>query len=127
MNPIGRAQKAGALTDSLAKPVHPGGVMVYLGDSITDVEAFEAVPAGGGLAVWFNGNRQRSAPRKWWWWRDSAWPVAMLLAPLGLWGEDGVLEVAAPETRKKSRALVLPEASSNPVPSSLEGRLCPSV
>ena len=33
--------------------------MVYVGDSSTDVPAFEAVRAGGGLAISFNGTVMR--------------------------------------------------------------------
>ncbi len=54
---------------------------------------------------------------------DSAWPLAMLASIFQLWGKEGVLEVASPETREKSRALVLPEAVIEPIAMGLEGHL----
>jgi hypothetical protein len=39
------------------------------------------------------------------------------------WGKEGVLEIAAPETRDKSRSLVLPEAVIEPVFSGLNGHM----
>ena len=54
---------------------------------------------------------------------DSAWPIAMLMAIFQLWGKEGVLEVACPETRDKSRCLVLPEAVIEPIAMGLEGRV----
>ena len=54
---------------------------------------------------------------------DSAWPLAMLMAIFQLWGKEGVLEVACPETRDKSRSLVLPEAVIEPIAKGLQGHL----
>jgi len=53
---IGGPQKAEAIKD-VTKKLHitPAEVM-YVGDSITDVEAFQLVKSNGGLAVSFNGN-----------------------------------------------------------------------
>jgi energy-converting hydrogenase A subunit R len=97
--------------------------MVYVGDSITDVQAFEAVRAGGGLAISFNGNRSAVNAAEVIVVADSAWPLAMLMAIFQLWGKEGVLEVACPETRAKSRCLVLPEAVIEPIAMGLEGHL----
>ena len=52
---------------------------------------------------------------------DSVWSIAMLTAIFRLWGKDGVLEVAAPEKRGKSRALVLPEEMIEPIAMGLQG------
>ncbi len=57
VNPVGGYDKARALEDSLMKTGHTMDEVIYVGDSITDVQAFEAVKHGGGLAVSFNGNR----------------------------------------------------------------------
>jgi len=53
---VGGAQKAEAIRD-VGKKLHvPVADMMYVGDSITDVEAFQLVRKGGGLTVSFNGN-----------------------------------------------------------------------
>ena len=79
--------------------------------------------AGGGLAISFNGNRDAVNAAEVIVVADSAWPLAMLAAIFQLWGKDGVLEVASPETREKSRALVLPEAVIEPIAMGLEGHV----
>ena len=123
VNPIGGPEKAKAVTDSLAQTKLAMADMVYVGDGITDVQAFEAVRAGGGLAISFNGNRYAVNAAEVIVVADSAWPIAMLIAIFQLWGKEGVLEVACPETRDKSRCLVLPEAVIEPIARGLEGHL----
>ena len=56
VTPIGGRQKAEAVKDAAERSrVHLADVM-YVGDSITDVEAFRLVRGNGGLTVSFNGN-----------------------------------------------------------------------
>ncbi|MBU4356168.1 MAG: hypothetical protein KJ822_12590, partial [Proteobacteria bacterium] len=86
VNLIGGPEKAKAVTDSLAQTKLAMADMVYVGDSITDVPAFEAVRAGGGLAISFNGNRDAVNAAEVIVVADSAWPLAMLMAILQLWG-----------------------------------------
>ncbi len=57
INPIGGPEKARALDDSLLRTGKELSDVIYVGDSITDVQAFHEVKNGGGLAVSFNGNR----------------------------------------------------------------------
>ena len=71
--------------------------------------------AGGGLAISFNGNRHAIKAAEVVVVSDSVWPMALLVGIFRLWGKEGVLEVAAPETRAKSRALVLPEDMIEPI------------
>ena len=123
VNPIGGPEKAKAVTDSLAQTKLTMADMIYVGDGITDVQAFEAVRAGGGLAISFNGNRYAVNAAEVIVVADSAWPLAMLAAIFQLWGKEGVLEVACPETREKSRCLVLPEAVIEPIAMGLEGHI----
>ena len=53
---IGGPQKAESIKDAISKlNLSPSDVM-YVGDSITDVEAFQLVRENGGLSVSFNGN-----------------------------------------------------------------------
>jgi energy-converting hydrogenase A subunit R len=123
VNPIGGPEKAKAVSDSLMKTGVSLADTIYVGDSITDVEAFEAVRAGGGLAISFNGNRYAINAAEVIVVSDSAWSIALLTAICQLWGKEGVLEVAAPETRAKSRSLVLPEEVIEPIFTGLDGRL----
>jgi energy-converting hydrogenase A subunit R len=123
VNPIGGPEKAQAVTDSLAKTGLSLADTIYVGDSLTDVAAFEAVRAGGGLTISFNGNRDAVNAAEVIVVSDSAWSLALLTAIFQSWGKEGVLEVAAPETRSKSRALVLPEEVIEPIFSGLDGRL----
>jgi energy-converting hydrogenase A subunit R len=53
---IGGSQKAAAIADAAAKLHMPLKDVMYVGDSITDVEAFQFVREKGGLTVSFNGN-----------------------------------------------------------------------
>jgi energy-converting hydrogenase A subunit R len=123
VNPIGGPEKAQAVTDSLAQTGLSLADTIYVGDSITDVAAFEAVRAGGGLTISFNGNRYAVNAAEVIVVSDSAWALALLTAIFQSWGKEGVLEVGAPETRSKSRSLVLPEEVIEPIFSGLDGRL----
>jgi energy-converting hydrogenase A subunit R len=53
---VGGEQKAESIRDAAKKLDATLGDVMYVGDSITDVEAFQLVREGGGLSVSFNGN-----------------------------------------------------------------------
>jgi energy-converting hydrogenase A subunit R len=53
---VGGEQKAEAIRDIIKRLGTELEDVLYVGDSITDVEAFKLVRANGGLAVSFNGN-----------------------------------------------------------------------
>jgi energy-converting hydrogenase A subunit R len=53
---VGGSQKAAAIKDAAAKLSVPLEDVMYVGDSITDVEAFKLVRENGGFTVSFNGN-----------------------------------------------------------------------
>ena len=57
VNPVGGQEKAKAVQDSLRKTRNQIQDTTYIGDSITDVQAFDLVREGGGLTISFNGNR----------------------------------------------------------------------
>lgn len=57
VNPVGGYEKAKALLDSLERASNKLSETIYVGDSITDVQALKLVRDAGGLAVSFNGNR----------------------------------------------------------------------
>jgi energy-converting hydrogenase A subunit R len=123
VNPIGGPEKAKIVADSLAKTGLTMADTIYVGDSITDLQAFEAVRAGGGLAISFNGNRSALNAAEVVVVSDTAWSIALLTAIMQSWGKEGVLEVAAPETRNKSRSLVLPEEVIDPIFTGLDGHM----
>lgn len=121
VNPVGGAGKAKAVADSLVTTGLMAADTIYVGDNSTDVQAFEAVRTGGGLAISFNGNRTAVKAAEVVVVSDSVWSMALLTAIFRLWGKAGVLEVAAPERRDKSRSLVLPEETIEPIAMGLEG------
>lgn len=57
VNPIGGTEKAKAVQDIVSKVGAEMTDVMYVGDSITDVDAFRLVREGGGLTVSFNGNQ----------------------------------------------------------------------
>ena len=57
VNPVGGKEKARAVLQSLERTGNHLEDVLYAGDSITDVEAFELVRKGGGMTLSFNGNR----------------------------------------------------------------------
>jgi predicted HAD superfamily phosphohydrolase len=121
VNPLGGAEKAKAVSDSLSRTGLKIEDTIYVGDSNTDVQAFEALRAGGGLSISFNGDRDAVQAAEVIVVSDCAWPIALLAAICRLWSKEGVLEIAAPETRAKSRALVLPDEMIEPIVTGLQG------
>jgi energy-converting hydrogenase A subunit R len=57
VNPVGGFEKARAVEDIVKKTGSSFRDVMYVGDSITDVEPFRFVREKGGLTVSFNGNR----------------------------------------------------------------------
>lgn len=57
VKPIGGNQKAEAVKDAARESKVQLSDVLYVGDSITDVEAFKLVRESGGLTVSFNGNQ----------------------------------------------------------------------
>lgn len=56
VNPVGGDEKAAAILDVCRRTGIGIEETMYIGDSITDVEALRMVREGGGLAISFNGN-----------------------------------------------------------------------
>jgi energy-converting hydrogenase A subunit R len=57
VNPVGGYEKANAVKDIAVKTAVELSEIIYVGDSITDVDPFRLVRNAGGLTVSFNGNR----------------------------------------------------------------------
>jgi len=56
VNPVGGSEKAQAVKDATNRIDVSLADTMYVGDSITDIEAFKLMTENGGLAVAFNGN-----------------------------------------------------------------------
>ncbi|MEM3700174.1 MAG: HAD hydrolase family protein [Candidatus Bathyarchaeia archaeon] len=56
VNPVGGSEKAEAVKDAAKKVSAELADVIYVGDSITDMEAFKTVRHAGGLTISFNGN-----------------------------------------------------------------------
>ena len=57
VNPVGGEAKKEAIEDIMSKYGYLASDVMYVGDSITDVQPFQYVKDNGGLAVSFNGNK----------------------------------------------------------------------
>jgi len=57
VNPVGGGEKADAVKDAAGRAGADLSSVMYVGDSITDVEAFKLVKENSGLTVSFNGNQ----------------------------------------------------------------------
>jgi energy-converting hydrogenase A subunit R len=57
VNPVGGSEKAESIKGIVQKTSVALADVIYVGDSITDVEAFRLVRENGGLTVSFNGNQ----------------------------------------------------------------------
>ncbi len=65
VNPVGGFEKARAVEDSLKKTGLTLSEVLYVGDSITDVQALELIKNAEGMAISFNGNRYSIKAAKW--------------------------------------------------------------
>lgn len=57
VNPVGGEEKADAVKEAAERAGADLSNAMYVGDSITDVEAFKLVKENGGLTISFNGNK----------------------------------------------------------------------
>jgi predicted HAD superfamily phosphohydrolase len=82
----------------------------------------DAVRAGGGLGISFNGDLEAVQAAAVSLIADNAWPVALMASVFLLWGQEGVLELATKGTAGAGRYLVLPEAVIDTLMQGLQGR-----
>ena len=122
VNPVGGPDQARALEESLKSTGLKMSDVIYVGDSSTDVQAFEAVRAGGGLSISFNGNGDAVKAAEVSIIADNAWPVALMASVFLPWGKEGVMELATKGTAGASRYLVLPDAVIDTLMRGLQGR-----
>lgn len=122
VTPVGGREKARALEESLAQTGLRMADAMYVGDSITDVEAFKAVRVGGGVAVSFNGNHYAVNFAEFIVVADNAWPVALLAAIFQRWGKEGMMELSTSSQAGHQKIVALPEAMVEPIVTGLKGR-----
>ncbi|MDI6858473.1 MAG: hypothetical protein QME71_09195 [Dehalococcoidia bacterium] len=91
---VGAEGKARAIRDSLARTGNPIDRLLYVGDSITDVKAFDLVREGGGLTVAFNGNRYAVDAAEIACAADDAVATSIVVDVFVRRGKDGVFELA---------------------------------
>ncbi len=122
VNPVGGPEKAKALMESLTQTGTAMTDAMYVGDSFTDVEAFKAVRAGGGVALSFNGNRRAVNAAEFIVAADNAWPVALLVAIFQRWGKEGLMELATSSQAGHAKIVAIPEAVIEPIMMGLQNR-----
>jgi energy-converting hydrogenase A subunit R len=102
VNPIGGREKARAIREILGKEGISLEQVFYVGDSITDIEAFRMVKNGGGFALSFNGNDWAVREASFAVTAQNAFPIgwlAELFLDQGLIGfEDLTMSQLSPET-----------------------------
>jgi len=94
VNPVGGVEKANAILDSLRRTGRELADVIYVGDSITDVQAFELVRDGGGVAVSFNGNGYAIRSADICCISKDTVVLSLLASSFYTGGRDGVLELA---------------------------------
>jgi energy-converting hydrogenase A subunit R len=105
---LGAEGKAHAIRMSLERTDYSLADVVYVGDSITDVKAFELVRNGGGLTVSFNGNRYAVDAAEIACAADDAVATSILIDLFARHGRQGALELASrwPDDRSGQIALL---------------------
>ena len=94
ITPVGGEEKAKAVLEIVAKLEGDLSDVVYVGDSITDVQALQRVKEGGGLAISFNGNRYAVTNAEIAVLSDSAIVTSVLVDAFHRRGKKAVLELA---------------------------------
>jgi energy-converting hydrogenase A subunit R len=110
---MGGHEKFNAICDSLWRMQKEKGKVekediIYVGDSITDVEAFRAVSEMGGVSVAFNGNHYAVDAAEFCAWGDTSLINAMIAGICRDHGKDGLREFIERRTPK----LIPPELST---------------
>jgi len=91
---MGGREKVSAIWDTLERTQRDPKDTIYIGDSITDVEAFRALDEVGGVSVSFNGNKYAIATAKYCSWGDNSLVTALIADVFRTRGLDGLDEFA---------------------------------
>lgn len=106
VNPMGGSEKAEAVKDAAKRLGIALSDVIYIGDSITDVEAFRLVRENGGLAVSFNGNQYAVRSAEIAVLAENSTATAILVEVFTRFGKQRTLSIAenwSLETLKKSQ------------------------
>jgi energy-converting hydrogenase A subunit R len=109
ITPVGGEKKAKAVMEIVATLERDVSDVVYVGDSITDVQALQRVKEGGGVAISFNGNRYAVTNAEIAVLSDNAIVTSMLVDAFYRRGKKAVLELA----RRWRRGILKKDATSN--------------
>lgn len=93
VNPMGGIEKAQAINEIVSNLKDTLQNVMYVGDSITDVEAFRLVRQSGGLTVSFNGNNYAVRDAEIAVISENALTTAVIANVFNLSGKDGVLKL----------------------------------
>ncbi len=108
--PMGGEGKATAVRAIVSRVVSDLARVMYVGDSITDVQALQLVAAGGGLAIAFNGNRYAVANAEIAVLSDTALVTALLVDVFSQRGKQAVLDLARHWSRRAVETASAPSA-----------------
>ncbi|QJA06742.1 hypothetical protein FVE67_08035 [Thermosulfurimonas marina] len=106
VNPVGGKEKARALETALSETGFSPSEALYIGDSITDVEALELAREGGGGAVAFNANRYALRVAEFYVLSERATPEAELAKAFIEKGKEGLIALARKEAKDYELGLV---------------------
>ncbi|MEM4701554.1 MAG: HAD hydrolase family protein [Candidatus Bathyarchaeia archaeon] len=93
VNPVGGREKAEAVMQIAKKLGISLSEVVYVGDSITDVEAFKTVRSGDGLTISFNGNEYAIREAEIAVMSEKALITALLTVVFCKYGKENVIEL----------------------------------
>ncbi|HID94754.1 MAG TPA: hypothetical protein EYP53_01675 [Candidatus Latescibacteria bacterium] len=112
VNPIGGREKVMAVMDSLKRTGNCLQDVMYVGDSITDVEAFDVIRTGGGLTVSFNGNRYAIRSAEFACISGDAAVLSILAESFLIGGKDAIIRLADDWNLSILRSVVVPRSVS---------------
>ncbi len=93
VNPVGGTEKANVIQEIIKKTGTKPSDIMYVGDSITDVPAFQKTKKGGGLAVSFNGNSYAIREAEIAVMSDTTLPTSILADTFNNLGKNGVVKL----------------------------------
>jgi predicted HAD superfamily phosphohydrolase len=97
VNPVGGREKAASVADSLGRTGLNASSVFYVGDSITDVQAFELVRQAGGLALSFNGNSYAIRSAEWACISGNTIIIGALAVFFDKYGREGIADIKLDE------------------------------
>jgi energy-converting hydrogenase A subunit R len=113
VNPVGGREKAEAVKDAAKKVSARLADVMYVGDSITDVEAFRLVKENGGLAVSFNGNEYAIKNAEIVILSENSIATAIIAEVFGKFGKEQTLKVVENWSREGLRKTPINQALLN--------------